>query len=58
MNLESRRPEGSSIQNWTRHGWGPSKDMREGYEKEGKQVLVIGNNGDECIKMILAATGK
>lgn len=57
MNLEARRPEGSSIQTWTRHRWGPSKDMREGYEKEGKQELVIGNKG-EGIKMILAATGK
>ena len=50
MSLEAMRPEGSSIQTWTRSGWDPGKDMREGYEKEEKQLLVIGNKGQEGIK--------
>lgn len=54
MSLEATRPDGSSIQTWTRGAWDPGKDMREGYEKEGKQVLVTGK-GQEGIKMILAA---
>ena len=50
MSLEAMRPEGSSIQTWTRGGWDPGKDRREGYEKEEKQLLVIGNKGQEGIK--------
>lgn len=37
---------------------GPSRYMTEGYEKDKKQVLIIGNKGEEGIKMILAATGQ